>query len=353
MWASRSMEIRGAVPAALLAAAFLTSCAAPTDSAEDDHGTSVATDPAELVARTRLTIDGRRFRINGAITYPGQPAEGTLMNVRMVNSVFEDTNRPSFDPSANTDEFLGRMREYVSLGVRAFTVSLQGGYPGYEGARNSAFLNNGDLRSGYLTRVARVIERADALGAVIILSLYYQRQDQHLQDERAVRTGVVNAADWIRRKGYQNVVLEIANEYGHGGFNHAILRSDAGVAGLLRLAKNRHPALPVTASYLRSGHITSQVAAASDLILVHFNKVALSDIPARVRAVRSAYPSKPIVCNEDARTGSAAAAAASASVQVDASYGLMVERQNQHHPFDFHGRSDDPAAYDRYVVLTR
>lgn len=353
MWVIRAMEIRGAVPPALLAAALLTSCAVPSDPAEEGRATPVAVGQAELVARTRLTIDGRRFRINGAITYPGQPAEGTLMNVRMVNSVFEDTNRPWFDPSANTDEFVGRMREYVSLGVRAFTVSLQGGYPGYEGARNSAFLKNGDLQSGYLARVARVIERADALGAVIILSLYYQRQDQHLQDEQAVRAGVVHAVDWVRNKGYRNVVLEIANEYGHSGFNHAILRSDAGVAELLRLAKNRYPTLPITASYLRSGQTTSQVAAVSSLILVHFNAVALSDIPARVRALQSAYPGKPIVCNEDARTGSAAAAAASASVQAGASYGLMVERQNQYYPFDFHGRSDDPAAYDRYVALTR
>ena len=148
-------------------------------------------------------------------------------------------------------------------------------------------LKNGDLRSGYLARVARVIERADALGAAIILSLYYQRQDQYLQDERAVRAGVVNAVDWIRSKGYRNVILEVANEYGHRGFDHAILRSDAGVAGLIRLAKNRYPALPVSASYLRNGQTTSQVAAASDLILVHFNSLSLSDIAARVRALRN------------------------------------------------------------------
>jgi hypothetical protein len=347
------MKIRGPVPPALLAAVLLTSCAGPTGPAEEDRGRGGALVPAELVARTRLTTDGRRFRINGTITYPGEAAEGMLMNVRMVNSVFEDTNRPSFDPSANTDEFVDRMRDYVSLGVRAFTVSLQGGYPGYEGARNTAFLRNGDLKSGYLARVAPVIERADALGAVIILSLYYQRQDQYLQDERAVQAGVVNAVAWIRREGYRNVILEIVNEYGHRGFDHAILRSDAGVAGLLRLAKNQYPALPVAASYLRNGQTTSQVAAASDIILVHFNALALSDIPTRVRALRRAYPSKPIVGNEDARTGSAAAAAASASVQVGASYGLMVERQNQHYSFDFHGRSDDPTAYDRYVALTR
>jgi hypothetical protein len=332
---------------------LLPSCAEPAGPSEDARGVPLAVEPAALTPTTRLTMDAYRFRINGAITYPGQSAEGRLMNVRMVNSVFEDTGRPWFNPSANTEEFVGRMREYVALGVRAFTVSLQGGYPGYEGARNSAFLKNGDLKSDYLGRVARVIERADALGAAVILSLYYQRQDQMLQDERAVRAGVVNVVDWIKRKGYRNVILETVNEYGHRGFDHSILRSDAGVAGLVRLAKNRYPALPVSASFLRNGETTSQVAAASDLILTHFNSVALSDIPARVRALRSRYPGKPIVCNEDARAGSAAAAAASASVQAEASYGLMVERQNQHYPFDFQGRSDAPAAYDRYVALTR
>ena len=338
----------------LLGTLLLAACGGPTDPATTDEPvTATAIEPAAIVARTRLTLDGTRFKLNGAVTYPGQTAEGALMNVRMVNSIFEDANRPAFNPSANTDEFVGRMRDYVTLGVRAFTVSLQGGYPGYEGAKNTAFLKNGALQTGYLARAARVIERADALGAVIILSLYYQRQDQYLQDEQAIKAGVVNAVDWIRAKGYRNVILEVVNEYGHSGFNHGILRSDAGVAGLIRLAKNRYSALPVAASYLRNGQITSQVAAASDVILVHLNSTSLSDIATRVRALRNAYPGKPIVCNDDARTGSAAAAAASASVGAGASYGLMVERQNQHYPFDFEGRSDDPAAYDRYVALTR
>src|SRR5687767_7350916 len=122
MWASRGRGTRGAVAPALFAAALVTSCAVPADPGEEGRHTPAPADPAELVVGTRLSIDGHRFRINGAITYPRQPAEGMLMNVRMVNSVFEDTKRPSFDPSANTTEFVGRMREYVSLGVRAFTV---------------------------------------------------------------------------------------------------------------------------------------------------------------------------------------------------------------------------------------
>jgi hypothetical protein len=332
---------------------LLASCAEPTEPDRHVGAEPIAVPPAGADGATRVTLDGDQFRINGSLTHRGSLAEGALMNVRMVNSVFEDTGRPQFDPESNTGEFVNRMREYVSLGVRAFTVSLQGGFPGYEGARNSAFLKDGSLKSGYLARVGRVIERADDLQAVIILSLFYQRQDQVLQDEAAVRAGVAKAVDWIRKQGYRNVILEIANEYGHQGFNHAILRSDAGVAGLIRLAKNRHPSLPVSASYLRNGKTTPRVAAASDLILVHFNGLDLSEIPARIRALRQEYPGKPIVCNEDARTGSAAAAAARASVKARASYGLMVERKNQYYAFEFRGRSDDPAAYDGYVQLTR
>ena len=350
MWAFRCMAGRRVLSPALLT--VFAACAAPTDPAQNVQ-IPVPGDPAALVARTRMTLSGHRFKLNGALTYPGQTAEGMLLNVRMVNSVFEDLNRPSFDPSANTGEFVDRMREYVDLGVRAFTVSFQGGDPGYEGANNSAFRANGDLRSAYLTRVARVVERADALGAVIILSLYYQRQDQRLQDEGAVRAGVVNAVDWVRAKGYRNVILEIANEYGHEGFDHAVLRSDAGIASLLRLAKDRYPSLPVSASFVRSGKTTSQVAAASDLLLIHLNAAALSDIPSLVRALRNAYPTKPIVVNEDQRTGSAAASATTASVKAGASYGLMLVQQNQFYPFQFEGRRDDPVVYDRYVTLTQ
>jgi hypothetical protein len=339
-------------PLALLAFTLVASCSQPSGPAGSGGPEQLEARPAGFTARTVVTVDGRRFRINGALTYPGQPAQGMLMNVRMVNAVFEDTNRPSFDPLANTNEFVARMPEYVKLGMRAFTISLQGGYPGYEGARNTAFLKNGDLKSTYLARVAKVIERADALGAVIILSLFYQRQDQYLQDEQAVRAGVVKAVDWIRTKGYRNVILEVVNEYGHHGFNHAVLRSDATVADLIRLAKQRHPALLVSASSTRNGSTSSRVASASDLILVHFNATTVSAIPDSVQAIRAAYPGKPIVCNEATKIGSTAAEAASASVKAGASYGLMVERQNQHYPFDFEGRLDDPVAYDRIVALT-
>ena len=345
----RSRPFRGRPSLVALAVSLLPACAEPTR--PDDQAVARPSGKPAAIGSTRLTLDGNRFRVNGKLTYPGTQAEGMLFNVRMVNSVFEDDRRTEFDPDANTAEFVGRMSEYVSHGIRAFTVSLQGGYPGYEGARNSAFLPDGSLDKAYLYRVERVIAKADNLGATVILSLFYQRQDQVLRNEQAVRKGVVEVVDWIKRKGYGNIILEIANEYGHSGFNHAVLRSDAGVAGLIRLAQQRHSSLPVSASTRGNARTTPKVADAADVILVHFNQLATSEIASRIRAIRADQPRKPILCNEDDRTGSAAVAALSRSVEAGASYGLMVERVNQYYPFAFRGRGDDPKTYDHYRAL--
>ena len=86
------------------------------------------------------------------MTYAGTKGEGMLLNVRMVNATFEDRNRPEFDADANTQEFLAALPDYVGHGVRAFTLNLQGGTPGYEGAVNSAFNPDGSLRDPYMRR---------------------------------------------------------------------------------------------------------------------------------------------------------------------------------------------------------
>lgn len=39
-----------------------------------------------------------------------------------------------------------------------------------------------------------------------------------------MRAGVVNVARWVRDSGFTNVVLEIANEFAHPGFDHPILK---------------------------------------------------------------------------------------------------------------------------------
>src|SRR5262249_58402577 len=113
----------------------------------------------------------------------------------------EDTKRREFDPEANTERFVKHVPEYVRHGVRAFTINLQGGMPGYEGAVNSAFDAEGNLRGAYLRRVRRVIETCDREGVVVILGSFYHRQDQVLKDEAAGGVGVGDVGLWGTRAG--------------------------------------------------------------------------------------------------------------------------------------------------------
>lgn len=115
----------------------------------------------DVFAQSRVALREGRWFINDRPTNPGSAAEGLLMNVRMVNAVFEDRNQPEFDPEANTDRFIARIPDYAASGVNAFTFCLQGGMPGYEGAVNSAFDPDGTLRPAYLARVERVIRACD------------------------------------------------------------------------------------------------------------------------------------------------------------------------------------------------
>lgn len=306
---------------------------------------------AATAPQTRIALEHGRWLINGRLTNPNSAAEGLLMNVRMVNAVFEDrAKHPEFDPDANTARFIAIIPDYVAHGVNAFTICLQGGMPGYEGALNSAFEPDGGLRPEYLARVERVIRACDQHGAAVILGLYYQRQSSLLRDEAALRAGVVNAARWVRERGFENVLLEIANEYPHPGFAHGLIRNPKGQAGLIRLARQTAPGLLISASGYGDGRIDREVAEAADFLLPHWNGTKLEQVFSRIEVLKQF--GKPIVANEDAKIGAEAAAALRASVENGASYGLMLEQHNQRFPFHFDGAADDPVFYAELKKVT-
>lgn len=302
-------------------------------------------------AKTTVAISGSQWLINGELPHSGTAAEGLLMNVRMVNATFEDRNRPGFDAGANADAFIARIPEYAASGINAFTLNLQGGMPGYEQAVNSAFDPDGSLRPDYLQRVERVIRACDARGVIVILGLFYQRQSGTLADEGAVRAAIVNATRWIEAREFSNVVVEIANEHPHPGFVHPVIRRPQGMASLIGLAKQTVPGLLVTASGLGDGRIAPEVAAACDFLTPHWNGTRVEDIAERIAELRRF--GKPVVCNEDDKTGEEAVAALEATVSGGAAYGLMLKDHNQAFPFRFEGTRDDPAFYAALKALTR
>jgi hypothetical protein len=320
--------------------------------------TLASTSNVSAAGSTRVGIAGGKWTINGSVTYPGAPAEGLLLNVRMVNAVFEDHNNPSFDPEANTDEFIAAIPDYVAHGVRAFTLNLQGGNPGLYSDRknpgltvlNSAFNPDGSLKTSYMNRVARVIEACDQNGAVVILGLFYFGQDQYLQNETAIRTGVVNVVNWIRANGFTNVLLEIANEYPMSDvYDHPVLYTHSGQVSLLQLAKQTYGGLLISTSSWYHGAFSLTVAAACDYLLIHQDEVPISEFAAQMAYFKSF--GKPVVINEDGRIGSAGAQAAEASVLNGVSWGLMHYPINQTYPFTFNGADDDPTVYAKLSAL--
>jgi hypothetical protein len=305
-------------------------------------------------AATRLTLQKGLWHLNGKPTYPGAKAEGLLLNVRMANAVFEDRNPATcpkgFDPEKNSAAFIEKVPQYVAQGVRGFTVGLQGGSPGYRGGLCSAYEADGSLRPDFLKRVARVIEGCDRAGAAVILTCFDEEEDQVLKDEEAVKRAVAGTARWIKERGYQNVVLEIAHEHLRKGYQHASIREPAGVVGLIRLARETAPGLLVSTSGGAGGRLDHQIQNAADFLLLHLSAVPVEEIVERVATADKV--SKAIVCNEDRRTGEEGAAALEAAVGALASWGYSNQKKNQSYPFHFEGADDDPVVYARFKELT-
>jgi len=305
----------------MLFAAFMAIAAAGT-------GVLNASQSEARTAPGRHTVVGIRadeFTINGQPTYKGRTwrgmkIQGLLLNSRMVQATFDDENQETvanwrypdtgkWDPERNTREFLAAMPLWRKHGLLAFTVNFQGGNPrGYSDSqpwRNSAFRPDGSLKPAYLKRMARVIDRADELGMVVILGIFYFGQDQVLKDEAAVRAGLDNAVRWVIGRGYRNVLIEVDNECDVSDYDHEILKPKR-VPELIRrvkeLGEEAHHPLLAGVSFGGGAIPTPEVVAASDFVLVHGNGVSNPDRIARmvdqIRALPT-YRPMPILFNED------------------------------------------------------
>src|SRR5512146_1026830 len=185
---------------------------------------------------TKVSISAGKFLIDGRPTYPGRvfedrPIEGLRFNGRAVQATFDDANPQTrglwaypdtgeWDPERNVTEFMAALPGWRAHGVLAFTVNFQGGggryipevYNIYE---NNGFTPAGELKPAYADRMARVLQRADELGMLVIVSMFYWIQANKMAGEAAVWQAVQNALDFLRGTGRQNVLVEIANESDH------------------------------------------------------------------------------------------------------------------------------------------
>src|SRR5436305_7765003 len=185
--------------------------------------------PGATRERPSIAIQGDRFFLNGrptyaGRTYKGRKIEGLLLNSRMVQGIFDDSNPETrsrwnypdtgkWDPERNTREFIEAMPEWRKHGLLSFTINFQGGSPqGYSKAQpweNPAFEPDGAIKPAYAARMARILDRADQLGMAPIVGVFYFGQDRNLRDETAVKRALTNSVEWLLDRGYRNVLLEV------------------------------------------------------------------------------------------------------------------------------------------------
>ena len=276
-----------------------------------------------LAQKTAVSIVKDQFYINGKPTYPGRywqnlKIEGLLMNARMVQGVFDDLNpeissefqypdTQMWDATRNNNEFVKAMPQWKAHGLLSFTLNMQGGSPyGYGNKKciNPGFHSDGRLMLPYMNRLENILKKADELNMVVILGLFYFGQDQFLKDEKAVIYAVRSVRNWLLKKGYQNVMIEIANECDHKDYDHAILRPDR-IAELINLVKDKKKngnRLLVSTSFTGRKVPNDPVIKASDFLLIHGNGAKnTADIQRLIDHTKAskAYQNIPIINNED------------------------------------------------------
>lgn len=271
-------------------------------------------------AKTEVGIRGDKFLINGDVTFEGREwngyeVEGLLPNSRMVQGVFDDLNPETavrwkypdsneWDPDRNTNEFVAAMSEWRKYGMLAFTVNFQGGSPmgyGNKNWKNPGFEADGTLIPAYAERMERIVKKADQLGMVVILGIFYFGQDQFLDGEAAVKNAVDNVVVWIQENEFTNILIEVGNESNNRGYDLDILKEDR-VHELILQIKEKAPDLPVSTSFNGNTIPPDKVVEVSDFVLIHGNGVndpaRITEMVEEVRALPS-YRPMPIVFNED------------------------------------------------------
>jgi hypothetical protein len=263
------------------------------------------------------------FYINNRPTYEdryweGYKIAGMLFNSRMVQGIFDDSNPATRDlwkypdtgrgdPERNTKEFTEAMQEWRKLGLLAFSLNLQGGSPtGYGNKEwiNSAFDRFGNLKKDYFERLDQILQRADELGMVVVLGLFYFGQDQHLSGESSVLKAIDNTIAWLFEAKYRNVLIEVNNECDVSMYDHEILRPQQVCKIIKRIQQREETGFRFLVSTSFSGNVVPipEVIGVSDFILLHGNGVGhpqrIAEMVAEVRKCPG-YRPKPIIFNED------------------------------------------------------
>jgi len=268
------------------------------------------------LGKTKLTIKGRDFYINGKPVYDeikGRPeSKGLLMNSRFIQGIFDDkTNLERynrfgkiFDVDQNTDDFIAALPDWYQYGLRAVTVGIQGGFPVFttdiKTIDNNPFGSDGyHFDVAYAKRLDKIIQAADEIGMVIIVNILYWAQSLRFQNEAAIIAALKSAASFLKIGNYTNVIIDVANEYNIDMWNDIpIIQNHKSMSQLIQLVREESGGMLVGSSG-GGGLIDRDVSDASDVVLIHGIGLTRGEYYDFILKVKKMAPNKPILCNED------------------------------------------------------
>jgi hypothetical protein len=280
---------------------------------------------------TQVAISGDEFLVDGRPTYAGRVFEGhsiqgLLFNVRAVQATFDDANPATralwaypdtgeWDAERNVAEFCAALPSWRAHGVLGITLNFQGGgayyapeiYDHYD---NNGFTPTGELRQPWTDRIARVLARADEVGMVVIMGLFYAAHLRRFENEEAIWRAAHNAMNFLKSLGHGNVLIEFANEIEvcHRRAGYEMFLPERAHELVIRL-KKAYPEYLISLSQVGVNPETGKgipppaLVEAVDYVLLHGNGARAPRLEAAIKAVQ-AIPElqrnpKPIVINED------------------------------------------------------
>ncbi|MFU8786511.1 MAG: cellulase family glycosylhydrolase [Candidatus Izemoplasmataceae bacterium] len=268
------------------------------------------------MGQTHLSIKGRDFYINDQLTYheikDHPKSHGLLMNARFIQGIFDDQTdarrfdrfQKTFDPEKNNDDLIAALPEWYRYGLRAITVGMQGGMPVFtidiKTIDNNPFGPDGKtFDEAYAKRLDKLISTADQLSMVVIVNILYWAQAQRFKDDDALVSALIEAALFLKKGKYTNVIIDLANEYNIDMWDSLpIIKDPKSMAKLIHLVKEKSGGMLVGSSG-GCGLIDQVVVDASDVVLIHGNGLTRGEYYDFILHVQNMAPDKPILCNED------------------------------------------------------
>jgi hypothetical protein len=308
----------------------------------------LASPATHAYCQTVVGIRGSQFTLNGQPAYTassGFPSanpnlQGTLLNVRAVQVIFDDANYPNggsrvhpyqsstmgeisfdypdgkWDPERNVNEFIAALPDWRRAGVLAFTVNLQGGGPtdgnfsektGKQLQLNSGFDPHGNLKPEYAARLSRVIEAADRLGMVAIVGFFYQGSSEHIAadaEEHYAKEAIRQGSLFLKNTPHRNILIEIENETNARYYEHPIMKPDGILDAVLLAQQTVQHQIPVSMSWLAGvmprGSRGDAALRAVDYVMFHTNGKIPEGVHDEIREMRrwTGYD-RPMLINED------------------------------------------------------